>query len=184
MRGCGCFNTIRLLLVTLCLPGIVRAYDVTEYLEPNAFLAKVYGDHVPDISLLPIRGKLRDQIEAALGHRYNGMRLRYWQQDGTTAWIIDEKSKDQPMTIGIGVKPDAEIAVLELLVYREPRGGEVHQAGFREQYLGVTLTDSLQLSREVDGITGATLSVDAMNRVAAVALLLHQAVTESASPSP
>lgn len=173
----GLLRVTGIVLVTLSLPMGARAYDVTEHLKPEAFLHKVYGDAVPGISLLPIRGDLRKQIEAVLGHRYNGMRLRYWQQAGTTAWIIDEKSKDQPMTIGIGVNPAGEIAVLELLVYREPRGGEVHQAGFRKQYLGMHLTHGHDLSGEVDGITGATLSVDAMNRVAAMALLLHQSVS-------
>ena len=165
------------LLLLFCLPAFaISGYDETEYLTPEAFLEKVYGDQVPDISLLPLRGDLRDRVEAVLGHRYSGMRLRYWHQDGTTAWIIDEKSKDMPMTIGIGVGPDGQVAVLELLVYREPRGGEIHQAAFRRQYLGMTLTPDNTLSGEVDGITGATLSVDALNRVTAMALVLHQAV--------
>lgn len=166
-----------LLLATLCSSVMaVSGYDETEYLKPEAFLHKVYGETLPGISLMPLRGDLREQVEAVLGHRYRGLRLRYWEQDGTTAWILDEKSKDMPMTIGIGVNAEGEIAVLELLVYREPRGEEVHQVGFRKQYLGMTLTDTLGLSGKVDGITGATLSVDAMNRVAAVALLLHRAV--------
>lgn len=161
----------------LMLPIYTGAYDETEYTKPDVFLAKVYGDHVPGISLMPLRGEVRERAEAALGHRYSGMRLRYWEQDGSTAWIIDEKSKDMPMTIGVGVNTAGEISVLELLVYREPRGGEVHQAAFRQQYIGIGLTEQDTLSKRVDGITGATLSVDAMNRVAAMALVLHESVT-------
>lgn len=183
MRTNRLFLALGLLLAALCSSVMaVSGYDETEYLKPEAFLHNVYGETLPGISLLPLRGDLRQQVEAVLGHRYNGMRLRYWEQDGTTAWILDEKSKDMPMTIGIGINPQGEISVLELLVYREPRGEEVHQAGFRKQYLGMTLTDSHELSGEVDGITGATLSVDAMNRVAAVALLLHRAVSDEGEP--
>ena len=108
------------------------------------------------MSLLPLRGDLRDQVETALGHRYRGLRLRYWQQGNVTTWIIDEKSKDMPMTLAVAVGP-AGISHLNVLVYREPRGGEVHQAFFRQQFVGMTLQDDLSLSREVDGITGATL---------------------------
>jgi len=158
------------------------AYDETEYLKPEAFLAKVYGENVPSISLMPLRGDTRKRAEAALGHRYSGLRLRYWLQNGTSAWIIDEKSKDMPMTIGIGINPEGEIAVIELLVYREPRGGEIHQAAFRKQYLGLRLTGNNALSGPVDGITGATLSVDALNRVAAMALVLHQSVQGETIP--
>ncbi|KGD66041.1 FMN-binding domain-containing protein [Alcanivorax nanhaiticus] len=169
--------SIRLVGVLMLAVSLqAQAYDETEYLKPEAFLAKVYGSHVPGISLMPLRGETRKKAEAALGHGYSGMRLRYWEQEGTTAWIIDEKSKDMPMTIGVGVSPAGEIAVIELLVYREPRGGEIHQAAFRQQYLGLSLTEDNGLSAEVDGITGATLSVDALNRVAAMALVLHQAV--------
>lgn len=164
-------------VLVMALTLQAQAYDETEYAKPEDFLAKVYGSNVPGISLMPLRGETRKRAEAALGHDYSGMRLRYWQQDGTTAWILDEKSKDRPMTIGIGVNPAGEVKVLELLVYREPRGGEVHQAAFREQYKGLSLTDQDALSAQVDGITGATLSVDAMNRVVAMALVLHQAVT-------
>ncbi len=165
---------VGVLMLALSLP--VGAYDETEYTKPEDFLAKVYGSNVPGISLMPLRGETRKRAEAALGHDYSGMRLRYWNQDGTTAWIIDEKSKDMPMTIGIGVSPEGEVSVLELLVYREPRGGEIHQAAFRDQYLGVNLSAEDALSKDVDGITGATLSVDAMNRVVAMALVLHQSV--------
>lgn len=168
---------VRLMMAGVMMIAMpVGAYDETEYTTPEVFLSKVYGSDVPGISLMPLRGETRERAERALGHRYSGMRLRYWHQSGTTAWMIDEKSKDMPMTIGIGINPDGKISVLELLVYREPRGGEIHQAGFRQQYMGVGLTPADTLTKAVDGITGATLSVDALNRVAAMALILHQSV--------
>lgn len=156
----------------------ISGYDETEFMTVDAFLSQVYGEPLPGMSLLPLRGDLRDQVETALGHRYRGLRLRYWQQGNVTTWIIDEKSKDMPMTLAVAVGP-AGITHLNVLVYREPRGGEVHQAFFRQQFVGMTLQDDLSLSREVDGITGATLSVDAVSRVAAMALLLHQHVMAS-----
>ena len=176
IRGWASIRALSVLMLAVIVMPAGAAYDETEYLKPEAFLAKEYGENVPSISLMPLRGDTRKRAEAVLGHRYSGMRLRYWQQDGTTAWIIDEKSKDMPMTIGIGINPEGEIAVIELLVYREPRGGEIHQAAFRKQYLGLRLIEADALSGQVDCITGATLSVDALNRVAAMALVLHQSV--------
>ena len=130
----------------------ISGYDETEFMTVDAFLSQVYGEPLPGMSLLPLRGDLRDQVETALGHRYRGLRLRYWQQGNVTTWIIDEKSKDMPMTLAVAVGP-AGITHLNVLVYREPRGGEVHQAFFRQQFVGITLQDDLSLSREVDGIT-------------------------------
>lgn len=160
----------------------ISGYDETEYMTLDAFLTQVYGESLPGISLLPLRGDLRDRVETVLEHRYSGMRLRYWKQGDVTAWIIDEKSKDMPMTLGVAVGP-AGITHLNVLVYREPRGGEVHQAFFRKQFVGMTLRDDLGLSGEVDGITGATLSVDAVSRVAAMVLVLHQQVMHSQAAS-
>ena len=76
----------------------ISGYDETEYMTLDAFLTQVYGESLPGISLLPLRGDLRDRVETVLEHRYSGMRLRYWKQGDVTAWIIDEKSKDMPMT--------------------------------------------------------------------------------------
>ena len=167
------------LLLMLGLAATLPAYEVQiRHLSQPDFLQQVFADQQPQPGLLPLRGELRERVTKVLGHPYRGMRLRYWHSDEISAWIIDEKSKDMPMTLAVAVGP-AGITHLNVLVYREPRGGEVHQAFFRQQFVGITLQDDLSLSREVDGITGATLSVDAVSRVAAMALLLHQHVIAS-----
>ena len=57
------------------------------------------------------------------------------------------------------------------------RGGEIRQLFFRRQFEGMTLDQQDRLSAPVDGITGATLSVDAVSRLARLALVLHKHVT-------
>jgi len=172
------------LLLMLGLAATLPAYEVQiRHLSQPDFLQQVFGSASPQPGLLPLRGELRQRVTKVLGHPYRGLRLRYWHTDTTSAWIIEEKSKDMPMTVGVAVGPKG-IVDLEILVYREPRGGEVHEAFFRRQYRGMTLNDDDTLSGDVDGITGATLSVDATSRVAAMALVLHQAVMEGASSTP
>lgn len=171
------------LLLMLGLAATLPAYEVQiRHLSQPDFLQQVFADQEPQPGLLPLRGEMRERVTKVLGHPYRGMRLRYWHSDEISAWIIDEKSKDMPMTVGVAVGPEG-IVDLEILVYREPRGGEVHQAFFRRQYRGMTLGENDTLSGQVDGITGATLSVDATSRVAAMALVLHQAVMEGVSSS-
>lgn len=166
------------LLLMLGLAVTLPAYEVQiRHLSQPDFLQQVFADQQPQPGLLPLRGELRERVTKVLGHPYRGMRLRYWHSDEISAWIIDEKSKDMPMTVGVAVGPEG-IVDLEILVYREPRGGEVHQAFFRRQYRGMTLSENDNLSGQVDGITGATLSVDATSRVAAMALVLHQVVMD------
>ncbi|WP_300522773.1 FMN-binding protein [Alcanivorax sp.] len=171
-------SRVIVLLLMLGLAATLPAYEVQiRHLSQPDFLQQVFADKEPQPGLLPLRGELRERVTKVLGHPYRGMRLRYWHSDEISAWIIDEKSKDMPMTVGVAVGPEG-IVDLEILVYREPRGGEVHQAFFRRQYRGMTLSENDTLSGQVDGITGATLSVDATSRVAAMALVLHQVVMD------
>jgi hypothetical protein len=83
-----------------------------------------------------------------------------------------------PITIGV-VVTDNEIARVKILAYRESRGGEVRYSAYTKQYLGAALTDNNRLDQSIDGITGATLSVWAVNKVAALALYYHAQVTQS-----
>ena len=44
------------------------------------------------------------------------------------------------------------------MVYREPRGDEVRDPRFRKQFEGKTAQDPLRLGRDIDAVSGATVS--------------------------
>jgi len=68
------------------------------------------------------------------------------------------------------VVSDGKIVQVRVLTYRESRGGEVRYPAFLKQYQGAELQIDQHLNRNIDGISGATLSVNAMNRMARLAL--------------
>ena len=71
------------------------------------------------------------------------------------------------------------------MAYRESRGGEVRHANFLKQYQNVGLLPDNFLNKNIDGISGATLSVRAMGRMARLALYYDQiSRTESTKPEP
>ena len=53
---------------------------------------------------------------------------------------------------------------------------EVRYPAFLKQFEGVQLADKRRLSKRIDGIAGATLSVWAMERMARAALYFHRHV--------
>ncbi|MGI9288240.1 MAG: FMN-binding protein [Pseudomonadales bacterium] len=106
--------------------------------------------------------------------------MRYWRAGNRTAWILDEIGKERPITLGVVVENNT-IAQVKVLTYRESRGGEVRHAFFTNQFIGAMLNEKRQLDRDIDGVTGATMSVRAVTRVAQVALLFHQHVTHTAT---
>ena len=110
-----------------------------------------------------------------LGHEYRPLRVRYWKQKQKTAWMLDEIGKEQPITLGIVINA-GKIETLQVIEYREMRGGEIRHRFFTEQFRTSSLTPDLQLSRTVDTISGASLSVSAATKVSRLALYFHSAV--------
>ena len=49
---------------------------------------------------------------------------------------------------------------------------------FTQQFNHAALTKDVTLNQSIDGITGATMSVSAMKKIARIALLLHQEVNK------
>ena len=65
-----------------------------------------------------------------------------------------------------------------MLVFRESRGSEVHRSAFTRQYENAVLESDDSLDRYIDSITGATMSVNALNRQVKLALLLDKIARE------
>jgi hypothetical protein len=152
------------------------------YLEVGEFLASAF-DAVPDeTETLFVDAELREEIESVLGHRFTRLRLRYWQDSGTTAWVLDEIGKTEPITIGVVVE-EGSVRQVRILEFRESRGWEVRFPFFTDQYVGAGLRADKGIDRSIDGITGATLSVAAVDKVVRVALICDERVRSAASPA-
>src|SRR5438128_10815541 len=67
--------------------------------------------------------------------------------------------KDQPITFLVAIDPANRLKDVDLLVYREPYGGEVAYEPWRRQFRGKSAGDSLRLGKEIRSISGATISV-------------------------
>ena len=129
-----------------------------------------------------LKADARAEIEALIERPFPGVRARYCDLDGKTAWILDEIGKTEPITSGIVVSR-GQVERVRVLVFRESRGGEVHREAFTRQYQEVALDDRDLLDRNIDGITGATMSVSAVNRQVRLALFLDRLVREKQGDS-
>lgn len=145
------------------------------------FIAEVFTQQ-PNAKVLWLTADIRQQAKLILDRPVAGLRVRYHQAGNKTAWILEEIGKEMPITIGV-VVTDNKITQVKILAYRESRGGEVRYPAYTRQYLGAALTGSNKLDQSIDGITGATLSVWAVNKVAALALYYHGQVTDIRDPN-
>ena len=169
----------RLLLAVLLLaPGPAFAGTGSEagrYIETDAYIASAFPGGSPGPRMLWVSGELRDAVERVLGHRFAALRVRYWHEGAKSVWILDEIGKELPITIGVTVAEGA-IENVRVLEFRESRGWEVRYPFFTDQFVDARLGHDGRLDRRIDGITGATLSVSAVTRIARVALLLDDSI--------
>lgn len=145
-------------------------YQTPEDFIHEAFPAAQVGE--PKASVFWLDKAAQDDISKILGHAYPQARLRYWRQGITSVWILEEIGKEYPITAGFIISED-KITRAQVLIYRETRGMEIHLPGFLAQFNNNSLAGD-KLTHKIDGIAGATMSVNAMVKMAQVALLLNR----------
>jgi len=164
---------IRAIIIIIFLSTCGAAAARGVYQSPDAFIDEVFNGEPPQPRRLWLDPALKNDIRDVLEHDINVLRVRYWQKEGRTAWLLEEIGKEKPITTGIVVR-DGQIERLRVLVFREVRGWEIRYPFFTDQFKGAALNERQRLDRPIDGISGATLSVRAMEKLARLALVLHR----------
>ncbi len=96
------------------------------------------------------------------------------------AFIDDQMGQHQPITFGVKLSTTGVVQRQEILVYRESHGEEVRSARFRNQFRGKTVHDALTANKDIDSISGATISSKAITVGVRRSLVLFQAAIAQA----
>lgn len=172
---------LRPLLRALLLLGSLLGASTPQaeiYEQPADFLRKAFRGEPPPTAVVELNGAIARQAEKILGHGLQLQRIRYWQKGKLSAWILEEIGKTEPITFGVVIQ-DGRVRQTKILAFRESRGWEIRHHFYTRQYQGVGLTPDYRLDRSIDGITGATLSVNAMRKVVTLALYLATQIPQS-----
>lgn len=168
--------------LTLCFvllfsfSGIANAKEV--YLEPKQFLANHFSGEVPKAKKLWVKGEVKESFKKIM-ERKGPKLMKYWTDGNKTVWILEEIGKAQPITTGYAVE-DGKIVQVRILIYRETHGYEVRHPTYTKQFEGATTVSMTKLDRQIDGISGATLSHWALLKMAKLALYLDSHVKSKA----
>ncbi|WP_269526390.1 FMN-binding protein [Coraliomargarita parva] len=164
------------ILTAICLLLLTnRSQGEDVYLAPEVFIEQCF-EQAPEVQVLWLTKEYKEQIKAILGHDYPGLRIRYWRSGPKTAWILEEIGKVKPITTGFLIENESMLQ-MRVLIYRESHGWEVRYPFFTDQFEGLGLDEENRLDKQIDGISGATLSVNALTRLSRLALFLHKEVT-------
>jgi Na+-translocating ferredoxin:NAD+ oxidoreductase RnfG subunit len=74
------------------------------------------------------------------------------------AQVRNVKGKDQPITFLVAIDPANSLKDVDVLIYREPYGGEVAYEPWRKQFRGKTTAAELVVGKDIRNISGATIS--------------------------
>lgn len=171
-------NSTSILIFSSLLFFSASSFSKGTYLLPDEFINIAFNHQTPEAEIIWIKADLRDQLENILQHKYVAKRVRYWKKDLRSVWILDEVGKKKPITVGI-IIDENKISEVQVLIFRETRGWEIKYPFFTRQFKQLHLTKENTLSQSIDGISGATLSVRALNKLARIALLLNQEISRN-----
>jgi Na+-translocating ferredoxin:NAD+ oxidoreductase RnfG subunit len=87
------------------------------------------------------------------------------------AQVRNAKGKEQLITYLVAVDSAGATRDIDILVYREPQGGEVAYEAWRKQFRGKTAADRLEVGKDIRNISGATISSNAVTQSVRRALI-------------
>jgi hypothetical protein len=173
-----------LMLSVLPLFFIMVSYDISAdeaLLSKEQFLEKAFGEKEVKKKSLRFKDEVKNTAQKIMGSKYKKVLMRYWIDDQRTAWILNRIGKVKQITAGFIIE-NCKIVSIHVLVYRESHGWEVKYPSFRDQFKGISMSNEYKLDKGIDGISGATLSVNSMRIMANLALAMHSLVPDTKCP--
>ena len=138
--------------------------------ETESLIYDHYGDSVSVLfKKMPIPREIKSMAEknARLHFMLNQIYLwEIFQKDSLVglAYLDNVKGKSQPITYAVFYDLNGNVIDSHIIKYREPIGGEVANRHWLKQFLGKSTNSDYQVGKNIDGISGATISVNAVTR--------------------
>ncbi len=114
----------------------------------------------------------RREIDRRTGVNVRFDEIRLWKVAEGGYFVVDEVvGKHEFITYAIGLNADGSVRQVEIMDYRESYGYEIRNADWRAQFVGKTSAAPLKLEKDIQNVSGATLScrhvTDGVKRVLA-----------------
>ena len=125
--------------------------------KSNAVLKKTFKEVVIDKSPLKVASTNKDEKWYSISDKTSKQSKGYM----LTTSAIGRFDKFDFMVL---FNPNKSINKVRVLIYREQHGGEIASKRWLKQFEGKTIKNTKTLNKEVDGISGATLSCNAITK--------------------
>ncbi len=158
------FIVFVLLLASSTLNASVRTYATEhEILEMSFSGAEIKKKKVN------ITPEMRIDIEKFIKGKFFKRRVYFYvakrgRQTQGYATVMNEIGKTEPITFMVILNREGVVKSVNILVFRETQGYEIENPMWRKQFIGKSLKDPLRLKKNIDNISGATLSSRAVTK--------------------
>jgi Na+-translocating ferredoxin:NAD+ oxidoreductase subunit G len=92
-------------------------------------------------------------------------------------FIIDQViGKHELITYAVGLNPDGTLKQMQVIEYKEAWGSQVRLLQWRDQFVGKSTTDTLEIGSDIGNISGGTMSANSVTHGIKRLLFLHRLV--------
>ena len=169
-----------ILYTVLSLFFIVFSYNASAddgLISKEQFIEKAFGKKEALKGKMRFKEEVKTTAQKIMGSKYKKVLMRYWIEGNRTAWILNRVGKVKPITAGFIIE-NCKVVSVHVLVYRETHGWEIKYPSFRDQFKGIGMHKKLKLDKDIDGISGATMSVSSMRIMTRLALAMNELVPD------
>ena len=124
-----------------------------------------------DISMqiLQLDKQVTKEVENQVKQKFYKDKLYYWKitkEDSTMAYAFLDNviGKSMPITFLVILNINGDIINTNVIKYREAYGGEVGNKGWLQQFYNRNNNSSYNIGKDINGISGATISVKSMSK--------------------
>lgn len=126
-------------------------------------LAEIKQNVFPNEKLTPVAvivsEKVRDKMQDISSVRQTFKTDNIYRTEQGDWLVIDEVvGKHELIKYAVGINKDGTVRQIEIMDYLESYGYQVAEAKWRQQFVGKTAVSPIKLNKDIDNISGATLS--------------------------
>lgn len=149
--------------VGLAMASVARPASAYTWFTEQALFASFFHDEATAATTWTPTPEDVSTLRATLGYPLPRPSYR-WTIAGPTeaptgfALIDEELGQHEPITFGVRLRSDCVIDRIEVMVYREAYGDGVRAETFRRQFEGKTAKDPLRVGKDIQLVSGATVS--------------------------
>jgi len=171
-----------LIFIPLLINSIVSAQSIKEVTEQK--LREIYPDSTKiEFTKISLDRSVAKPIEKLCRQKFFRNELYTWKiltNDSTIVYALLDNviGKTQPISFLVILDGQGDVQSVQVIKYRESHGGEVTNQNWLNQFINLNAKSGYLPGKDIDGISGATLSVNALSKgIRKIVLLFNEIKT-------